>query len=207
MTTGTPTPAADLTAGALVHGTRYVVEGIETHESDATRPVISAERDGGRMRVTLGAAADGSGPETLDVAYLAGSVLIVTPAPQGEAMLADDLNRWVEFGSPFRVFDGRRVASAYGDPDAFRAPELVYLTADDVDTLDEVPDGWRALTNYSGQYAYSGPVMHASEQLSGRIADDILSTPGLYVVVSVETYDEDDDTPAGWAVIAKADAA
>lgn len=81
-------------------------------------------------------------------------------------------------------------------------------------------DGWSLMDGYSGQYGYSGPIMHESEFIGGGMADDILSTPGYYVVIaSVATteedaYDEDMDDDEeypydeyvvdGWAVAYKA---
>lgn len=70
---------------------------------------------------------------------------------------------------------------------------------------------WSPMYGYSGQYGYSGPIMHASEFIGGRMADDILAEPGLYVVVIVPggCDDSDDCTdgctcepePAGWVVL------
>lgn len=47
--------------------------------------------------------------------------------------------------------------------------------------------------------------MHASEYIGGKLARDILATPGLYVaVVSYATLEDDDPEPddsiAGWAI-------
>jgi hypothetical protein len=206
MTDGTRTPASELTPGALVHGTHYA---IATDGSGTTTPVhshrtvLTAERQGNRMRVTMGPDSHDHGVASLDVAYPADHVLIVTPAPTGERVTADDLSAWAEFGSPFRVHPDGTVAAAHDE--GVYAPEIVYVS-DDADTLDEVPAGWHALRGYTGQYSYTGPIMHASEQLGGRLAGDVLSTPGLYVVVTVDDYTEDDE-PAGWAVIARPDAA
>lgn len=76
------------------------------------------------------------------------------------------------------------------------APELVD---------DTVSDGWELLNGYSGQYLYSGPVMHSSEFIGGRMADDILSTPGIYVAVVATTTDKEfaEDNIYGWAVARK----
>lgn len=63
--------------------------------------------------------------------------------------------------------------------------------------------GWSFFSDgYTGQYGYSGPVMHASEFIGGRLEKDILAEPGLYVVVSVEDMN-DGDEPFGWAVLRK----
>lgn len=65
--------------------------------------------------------------------------------------------------------------------------------------------GWELLTGWTGQYSYNGPIMHPSEYVGGRLAEHILSTPGLYVVVAVETLDDNEES-AGWAVAYRADA-
>jgi hypothetical protein len=62
----------------------------------------------------------------------------------------------------------------------------------------EVGKGWTLLNGYSGQHCYSGPIMHASEVIGGGMADDILSTPGVYV--ALVDYPSDDSEPEGWAV-------
>lgn len=73
--------------------------------------------------------------------------------------------------------------------------------------MDEELDSnaWTLLDGYSGQYGYSGPIMHSSEYIGGGLARDILSTPGVYVALvayySPEEDDEDGtDTAEGWAV-------
>jgi hypothetical protein len=93
-TQGTRTAAHDLTPGALVHGTRYVVEGGATTPVDATRRVLSVEPEGERVRVVLGAAAHGEGPDTLTVVYYAAAVLVVTPAPRRNPVLVAARENW-----------------------------------------------------------------------------------------------------------------
>ena len=72
---------------------------------------------------------------------------------------------------------------------------------DDTDDVVIDGEGWTALTGYTGQYRYNGAVMHASEQFAGGIRDDVLSTPGTYVLVVVDVLSEDEGEPAGWAVL------
>jgi len=73
------------------------------------------------------------------------------------------------------------------------APEVYHSETDDIE-IDGVAgrrgETWEALYGYTGQYSYNGAVMHSSEFLGGGLADDILSTPGTYVVVvvNVEPY-------------------
>lgn len=70
----------------------------------------------------------------------------------------------------------------------------------ELDMLVELrSQGWEALSGWSGQHGYSGPIMHPSELVSGALAEYILSTPGIYVAVAVDT--EDPGGPAGWLVL------
>lgn len=57
---------------------------------------------------------------------------------------------------------------------------------------------WTLLDGYSGQYGYSGPLMHQSEVISGGMERDILAIPGLYVALA--NYPLDDSDPTEWAV-------
>ena len=79
-----------------------------------------------------------------------------------------------------------------------------------VDPYGMLGDWTLITTGYSGQYGYGGPIMHNSELIGGRLAEDILSTPGLYVALvcywpdDPDTADEDRDAGGdyieGWAV-------
>lgn len=74
------------------------------------------------------------------------------------------------------------------------------LNEHEIEMVDSVrSQGWKLLTGYTGQWMYSGPIMHSSEFIGGALADDILAIPGTYVAVSVETLDDGEDA-AGWAV-------
>lgn len=85
------------------------------------------------------------------------------------------------------------------------SPEVHIDTDDDGQILDAHEktmieelraQGWEPLNGWSGQYSYSGPIMHASEYIGGGLEKHIRETPGFYVAVAVETDDADD--PAGW---------
>ncbi len=56
-------------------------------------------------------------------------------------------------------------------------------------------NGWRLMTGYSGQHQYAGPWMHQSEFIGGRMAEDILATPGFYAAIypSVSSELAEDD--------------
>jgi hypothetical protein len=100
----------------------------------------------------------------------------------------------VEFDCPFTVDENGNIH----DSDEY-APTL----------WDESLDSDRWVfwsTGYSGQDSYSGPIMHNSEYLGGRMARDLLAEPGTYCLVvaywSPDDEDQDDDdTAEGWAVV------
>ncbi|MET7984588.1 hypothetical protein [Streptomyces sp. NPDC005281] len=66
--------------------------------------------------------------------------------------------------------------------------------------------GWELETGWSGQYLYSGPIMHPSEYIGGAISDHIRETPGYWVALVVEIHPEDenaDPESVGWALAYK----
>ena len=87
-----------------------------------------------------------------------------------------------EFDHPFTVTGAGAVEDA---PSGVYAPEVYHSETTDIEIMG---DGWEALTGYTGQYSYNGAVMHASEFIGGKLADDILSTPGTYVVTVVSVH-------------------
>lgn len=108
----------------------------------------------------------------------------------------DNLNHVMEFDHVIRVHEDGTVDTTV---EGVHAPELY---DEELDTST----GWRFFsTGYSGQDSYNGPIMHASEFIGGRLADDILSTPGLFVAVVsylLDLDDEDDELDVtGWAVL------
>ena len=108
----------------------------------------------------------------------------------------DNLNDVMEFDL---VIEVREDGTVMHRPDIY-APCLYD------DALDS--DEWTMLGGYSGQDRYSGPVMHDSESIGGRMARDILAEPGVYVAIvamwSPENEDSDDEdvetSMEGWAV-------
>ena len=125
-------------------------------------------------------------------------------AHTGEGMTVSthaELQDMAEFDHPFIVADDGTVSDAL--PEGVYAPG-VYNDEDGGDIIIDSSE-WEALTGYTGQYGYHGAVMHASEYIGGTLADDILSTPGVYVVVVVgSTWLDDEDggnEPAGWAIL------
>lgn len=104
------------------------------------------------------------------------------------------LNAHVEFDVPFRTYgEGVRFIS---HENVGHAPEGLYS--------EDAPEGWEFVEGYSMQYGYAGPVMHPSEFLGGKMARDVLSHAGVYVVVTVTDLDDGDEPePYGWAVLRK----
>lgn len=117
-------------------------------------------------------------------------------------MCREGLSNAMDFDHCVTVHDDGTVTDAVG----VWAPTL----------MDEELDSnkWEFFTTgYSSQYGYSGPIMHNSEFIGGRLADDILSTPGTYVSVVAywtgedETDDDENDEPIveGWAIVRLSD--
>lgn len=109
--------------------------------------------------------------------------------------LVGDINAQ-EFEHVFRVTP----KGAISGPDNVYAPQVENDPTGDI-TIHG--DGWTALTNYTGQHAYRGAVMHSSEYIGGQLAHDIIQmsadTPLLWTVTTAET--DDPDNPAGWVVL------
>lgn len=115
------------------------------------------------------------------------------------------LSNVMEFDHVVRVHDDGTVSDHYGRP---WAPET-YIAVDDDGQITREGEhdmiaglryqGWYPLRGYTGQYMYRGPIMHPSECIGRNMARDILSEPGLYVALVVETLDDDEDA-AGWMV-------
>jgi hypothetical protein len=133
---------------------------------------------------------------------------------EGLKVTADNLNQVMEFDHVVEVHADGSVTDSEESPYF----ELSYYLTDPETGLWEfqssIPEGWELMTGYTGQYGYNGPCMHASEYIGGRMARDILETPGLYVALIVESdcgYTEehcnDEDgcqcEPEGWAVAYK----
>ena len=107
-----------------------------------------------------------------------------------------ELSAIADFDHPFTVSDNGTLSDAH---DVY-APEVHHSDVHDISIDSAGYAEWEALTGYTGQYSYNGAVMHASEFLGGRLADDILATPGTYVVtvVSVHCVCEPHDTHMSW---------
>ena len=126
-------------------------------------------------------------------------------------MTVRTLDEIMEFDHPVRVEADHTVTESV--PGVYAPESYIDVDADGQVTagaetgwLESLRhQGWEPMDGYSGQYGYAGPVMHPSEFIGGRLADDIVAEPGVYVVVSVECLGPDEDSdpeePAGWAVL------
>lgn len=99
----------------------------------------------------------------------------------------DRLRDLMEFDHVVEVHEDGRFTDA---PDYIWAPEVY---TDNVDQGDD----WTLMNGYSGQFGYSGPAMHSSEFIGGKLAEAILETPGYYVATVI--YDGSDE-PESWCV-------
>lgn len=106
-----------------------------------------------------------------------------------------------DFDSPFTV---GRSGAVHLNTGVDYIPTVEHDDEHDI-VLDGVPhreaDKWEVFSiGYTQQQSYNGGVMHSSELLDGRLLDDVLENPGIYVVVEVRVAD-DPDASAGWTVL------
>lgn len=109
-----------------------------------------------------------------------------------------DLNALMEFDSVVRVTNGT-VERAIG----IYAPDLQQWEVSGGDWQEEISgEGWTFLNGFSGQYDYSGPMMHSSEYIGGGLAEWIVSHDGYYVAIypSVTNLDGTEGEADSWAV-------
>lgn len=124
------------------------------------------------------------------------------------------LSELMEFDHVIRIREGGEVDGGWVD--GIWAPDVRVATDRDGQITDDGErdmigsvrrEGWELLTGFTGQYRYSGPIMHPAEYIGGALAEHIRTTPGLYAAVVVYldfpddvTEDAGDDDVAGWAV-------
>lgn len=114
----------------------------------------------------------------------------------------DNLDDVMEFDHVIEVHADGTVT----EPSEVWAPDVWINSEDGIKPTVSGMTGtrWELINGYSGQDSYSGPIMHPSEYVGGRLADHILETPGVYAVVEVRDQDADtdngEDDSAGWAV-------
>jgi len=115
------------------------------------------------------------------------------------------LNEIMSLGHVIRVNDDGTITEPVS---GVYAPDLLMSVHEDSQILDDDErdyiaqakrQGWRLERGWTGQYGYAGVCMHPSEYIGGALEDHIRETPGLWVAITVETDDDDEDA-AGWAV-------
>lgn len=115
---------------------------------------------------------------------------------------SDDLSEHMEFDHVIFSFGNGRIADVVG----IWAPSFTQFQEHGAwtEAENDDPDSpWSLMHGYTGQHGYSGPWMHESEFIGGRMARDILSTPGLFVAIypSLIANDPEEDSEADtWAV-------
>lgn len=118
----------------------------------------------------------------------------------------DELRHLMDMDIPVRVYrDGGISAQHYG---GLWAPEFHLSTDDDGQLIpgwdaelrrQATAQGWSLMGGYTGQHGQGGsPLMGESEFIGGRMAGDILATPGVYVAVVVLC--DSDWRDSGWVV-------
>lgn len=116
----------------------------------------------------------------------------------------DKLNDMMQFGHVVRVQGGKVTDNDIPNEREFWAPELHWEDDQIGHVFQTYSDnaGWVLLDGFSGQFRYSGPIMHESEYIGGRLARHILEHDGYYVALVCETIAEDGEEPelAGWAI-------
>lgn len=112
----------------------------------------------------------------------------------------DDLNSKVEFDIPFEVVNGEVRGTD------INGPSVYFVEGDGPDIEIDSRDDWEPVDGWSGQYRYSGPIMHPSEYLGGAMARYVLENPGIYCVTEVIDMEEDPEEssdPIGWILLKK----
>lgn len=103
------------------------------------------------------------------------------------------LSEAMEFDHPVRVLADGTVTEPTNAP--YLQGVYVYPpTAGGHGEIQVIPSNWQLMNGYSGQQGYRGPVMHSSEFIGGRMADDILSEPGIYVATTAHGVDSECDS-------------
>lgn len=106
-----------------------------------------------------------------------------------------ELSSIMEFDHVIQVHADGTVTDAPGD---VWAPELHDGELSQGSPVVGTGGGWALMNGYSGQHGHSGPTMHASEYIGGKMERDILDESGFYV--ALVNYQSDDDEPDSWAV-------
>lgn len=115
---------------------------------------------------------------------------------------ADQMNEALGTGTPVSSFGDGHVGESTSP---FGGSYSMIADEDGNYQLDENQlEGWEPVTGgRTGQFGYSGPVMHDSESIGEGLGQDILDTPGNYVLMPAEYYDGKsfDSETEGWVIL------
>lgn len=112
------------------------------------------------------------------------------------------LNEQAHFYIPFQITEDGSYADSHESPYV----DDIYFEEGSIWRLEELPKGWWPVNGFSSQDGYSGPLMHASEQLAGEMEAWVRANPGHYVLINPNIYLEDEvDTEQSnsWVLLQK----
>lgn len=124
-------------------------------------------------------------------------------------MMSTDMRAHPEFGTIDSQIDFYRPFGVDNDGSVFgpitgtdlMCPEVFLETDGTLDILGK----WEAMSGFSNQYGYRGPMMHASEYMSGSGMEAwIRANPGVYVVtepLDADNLDADDPGTMTWVLL------
>ena len=115
---------------------------------------------------------------------------------------ADEVDRVLREGQPVSSFGNGQLGES---TTPFDGSYTLIKNDDGEYEVDESQlEGWETITDgLTGQYGYNGPVMHDSEHVGSRLGQQILDTPGNYVVKPAEYYDGEsfESESEGWVIL------
>lgn len=109
-----------------------------------------------------------------------------------------DFNSAISFDTVYTVTAENEIERA----DGLYAPETYGFENENGEfELENLAEGWSYVSGKSGQYSYSGPIMHPSEFISAGWAKEILSNVGYTFCVTEITNLDDEDDLVGWGFL------
>lgn len=113
-------------------------------------------------------------------------------------MNPEDQSVDIEFDTAF-AFNGQHITVNR----SIIIPSVYVDDTPDPSTLTIESDQWQAITGFSGQHGYDGPIMHPSEQFSPNVLRSLYETHGTNAIYALtEVIDADDpDALVGWAIL------
>lgn len=100
----------------------------------------------------------------------------------------------------YKILDGDPGVPDFDEPlpygNTWDGYEILYSAVDGT--------GWELVSGFTGQYGYTGPVMHESEYMGGGIVQYTMDTPGIYAVQYVAAWQDEDFEEydyVGWVLL------